>query len=1413
MIKSIRQKLILFLLVTTCTYNATSQNATNNESYGLNKVVPASPNAAALGKYGESPVSLYTGIPSISIPVYEINEGRIKLPITLSYHAGGIRVEEVASWAGLGWSMSGGASITRTVKGLPDEGNPSLMGSGYFNELNDYTVKTVIDSASKSLWWKNQVAYRLTKLRDGEPDIFTVSAGGFSGKFFYSQEEQRFFSVPASNLKIQKIDNPGGGSFYFIVTDEAGLVYTFDVVETNRVFDYYPNISDQEIDFPTSWFLSSITDPVTNKSVSFTYQNVALSYETMKSEVQYYGLDQGYFLQNRNVNINRLSAVRLTNIYFGNGNHIDFITQSSSRQDLVNDKALQYIKVFNGSREIKRVELKHSYFQSANLPEYSADVPNIQTYAKRLKLDSLIEIDPSANVAAKRYAFGYNPYTLPNRLSYAQDLWGFCNGQTNYPSLIPSANFYSGAGYINIPGANRNINPGASQACMLNKIVYPTGGHTEFEYENNTIPYTQDPYDKIQKAYSVSQDPLNPALLLEMPLEVNEPEGHAWITFNVNFDIDNYNAYQPPVPPFVVTIVNTATNTQVVFQEGPFSSLKNIPNGVYTVKVDFTQNPYPNTYAESNIVGYWMGAPPPRNFSLVGGLRIKKMKDFDHITNGYYNVQEYYYTEDNEDALPTGRIRARAFPDEYVVETRPMNSPSNGNVHTCLKRSQYSQYPLSGAGGGIAEYQSVIVIKKGDNTNIKTVVDFFGLADYPDDILAEHDGNMFKPMTLYDHFRGFEKEKREYEFTQTGYKLVKKTKFEYSNLDGVRTKSSFGLTGGWRTPFENVPVEVAGESYLDVGYVPYMGIYKVVSDKLVLTGTVEKSYTKSGEELTHFVKHTINPKNFGISQSISLTSAGDTLIDKITYPLDYTSNLSGHSGWLSGIVGLSNANMNNEVVEKTRFIKKGNTSKLVNAAVTLFNNTLQPGKIVTIDNSALTNYSLSYVANNSLVLDSRLTDKLLFPAYDGNGNILTQQKVNNTPVSYVWGYDNTYPIAEVVNAQNTDIASTSFEPYSAGNWSIGGVPALTAGTPTGQYAYSVSGGLSKSSLSASKVYVVSYWRNTSAGPLSVTGSTTSNGYPRTGQTVNGWTFYEHQVTGVSVVSLTGAGLIDDVRLYPAGAQMTTYTYEPLIGVTSQSDLNSKFVYYEYDGLNRLLLIKDENKRILKQYDYQYQAIPHQNPIWQVTGATRCKPCAGNASYTTNMQQVEERDNNPNSTTYNQTRWTDTGNPGSCTAAAAWTNTTTAVRCKQVGGNITGEQEQEQRDVNPCSSTYNELRWQVIGTSSNCVVPTYAKLTLENEFGGLTRYANVKVSFYEDQACTIPKNVSNLTIKWGQNQYLYNGNEYYYYDYSTSGISGTSYVLGYNLMTYEEGWGHPMYGYYSNYYYYVLLSDPAYVITY
>ncbi|MDR0864448.1 MAG: RHS repeat protein [Candidatus Symbiothrix sp.] len=54
------------------------------------------------------------------------------------------------------------------------------------------------------------------------------------------------------------------------------------------------------------------------------------------------------------------------------------------------------------------------------------------------------------------------------------------------------------------------------------------------------------------------------------------------------------------------------------------------------------------------------------------------------------------------------------------------------------------------------------------------------------------------------------------------------------------------------------------------------------------------------------------------------------------------------------------------------------------------------------------------------------------------------------------------------------------------------------------------------------------------------------------------------------------------------AQVTTFTYKPLVGILTSTDPHGVITTYEYDGFGRLQTIKDENSRAVENHDYHYK---------------------------------------------------------------------------------------------------------------------------------------------------------------------------------------------------------------------------------
>jgi hypothetical protein len=250
-------------------------------------------------------------------------------------------------------------------------------------------------------------------------------------------------------------------------------------------------------------------------------------------------------------------------------------------------------------------------------------------------------------------------------------------------------------------------------------------------------------------------------------------------------------------------------------------------------------------------------------------------------------------------------------------------------------------------------------------------------------------------------------------------------------------------------------------------------------------------------------------------------------------------------------------------------------------------------------NTTLQSYDLNNFAYNSatdqLLLSSTEShptgnaNKLTWNyAYDSKANLIASSMQNDVITSYIWDYNNGLPIAKCENADAGSIAYTSFEADGTGSWSLGSTLRTLAPGVTGSSYYALNSDISRSGMNSGLTYIVSYWTQNGSS-YTVPGTVT--GYPLKGKTVTidnvSWTYYEHKVSGQSTISINGSGYIDEVRLYPSSARMTTYTYRPLVGITSQCDLDNRVTYFEYDVFGRLARTRDMDKNIMKQYDYQY----------------------------------------------------------------------------------------------------------------------------------------------------------------------------------------------------------------------------------
>jgi hypothetical protein len=1289
---------------------------------------PASPNAASLGKFGDVPVNYCTGLPSISIPIYSYNNKSrgLHLNVSLDYHSGGLRLEEKASNVGMNWALDAGGVITREIRGGPDEGgegySPGYWDGGLLPNIADYQANPNMYGTTTG---PANPYFRYNEgMEDSEPDMFTFNFSGRTGKFMIGKNSQVYI-VPQQKIQINR--SYVNGNINFTIVTEDGVQYIFDQIEklvvTKNQATYYVS---------TSWFLTKIIAPFSAGEINFTYSDFSSTYVHKLPQTYYKelccgtgSLDDHSVVTLGDQNNISYQNKRLTQISFPDGIAINFSYYSSDRCDIAGDKALKQIQITDGIiSQTFKLDQSYSFASYSGTEAENMSCAGLTQQDLRLVLHRITEI--SGTVEKPPYIFEYTNLDPPGIFSYAQDHWGFFNGAYSNSSLLPYDGLANaGVGPTgSVDNANRRTNPAYSIAGSLKKIIYPTGGSTEFTFESNDIPVDQNyPVYNYSDASStlsgLNPPPQSNVFTLQKPSSITQTE----------FTFDFSGAGNCVIRASITSLDESVTYAVDLLGPGVGyikHELLTIPPGQYKFKYLYESSQcstgmYVVTLKWVDIIQATLGSK-----EYIGGIRIKKITEYDAINITPFKTREYSYVQ-QDGQTSSGTIRFRPQYSYYFTEI------CNGG-YFCDPQAPQDQCP--GCTGKNGNYRLIT------STPLFTLANTFGspvlytrVEEKFTGTGIDDNGKIIRTYTGYgtQPSGGFPLDGLSPDFMSFPYITPQPADWLYGLLqtETVKDKNSTTthetvnsysllsntLSTAIKENFKGIKVYCRQKAYvtwsvdgcctpgLDQNtfqlnqYFPFSGI-------TYLQSTTETDFGSNGVNLTKTTSYQYDPNYYSVSKIISIDSKGNTVEQRLYYPFNYTIG-----GVLQELVG---ANIITPLVSKEIWQQPAGTSsptKLLGAEINefaKFNNTIiKPYKLHYLQSNQP--LDLSIIGNfdpNQLIRNTTyFKPEIQFDSYDITGNLLTLFKINDHNKSYIWDYNKTFPIALVDNASASDIAYTSFEADGVGNWVFTTSMVINdQTTPSGKKVYQLDDGnysypIAKSGLIPSTNYRVSYWSPNGSKNISGTvGNITS------GKTVNGWTYYEHNVTGVNNLAITGLGKIDEVRLYPKSAQMTTFWLQPLIGLLGQCDANNYITYFEYDGL-RLIRIRDFDKNIVKQFEYHEQLGTSTTPNWQTTGQTRCKPCPANNNYISNVLQNEERDLSPESPTYNQTRWTDVGVSSSCVPQSDWQNTSTPIRCQLNGSNQnTGYQEQEQIDMNPCSATYNQTRWVVVGYNPTVCPP-------------------------------------------------------------------------------------------------------------
>ncbi|MEM7381588.1 MAG: hypothetical protein AAF361_10390, partial [Bacteroidota bacterium] len=532
----------LFLVSITCQAQTNSQDNFYQEE--LNKLVriPNSPEAEAFSKYGDTNVSMYSGTPSISIPLHSINGSEMNLPFTLTYDASGIKVEQLATWVGLGWNLNAGGRITRIANGLPDDyirGNyETINDSHVVNSIESYLANTSKQFASEQAV-KDYFVF-LDKINknfiDAQPDIYKVSAPNLNTTIVFDINDNNMpKSLDNPRIRIDQVYRGNEGNKQITgweITNEDGTKYHFKQTElTKRNGNDTSSNGVISNEYVSSWLLTKIES--SNRKDIFDFEYVSLGYwpqeqlastalratTTILDFVTYYPLNSvaerfgggaGYLVDQAFLSSIKHNSKVVADL--SRGSRMDIVSNGSNAR-LSNIRFYDY----HGST-VKSIRfLNDSYFNNDAIGNSSTSYLDI-----RLKLDGL-EIKGRGSQAYQRYDFEYDrPERLPSRSHKGQDFAGYYNGASN-SVLYPK---YTTGNFV-FEGADREPNSNKAKIGLLKRLWYPTGGYSEFNFEGNLA--------EVSEVNQVTESPL------AIELSADDPSNqHLYLTEDGSLPDDQY---------------------------------------------------------------------------------------------------------------------------------------------------------------------------------------------------------------------------------------------------------------------------------------------------------------------------------------------------------------------------------------------------------------------------------------------------------------------------------------------------------------------------------------------------------------------------------------------------------------------------------------------------------------------------------------------------------------------------------------------------------------------------------------------------------------------------------------------------------------------------------------------------------
>lgn len=1110
----------------------------------LPTLLPASPEPTAFVKAGVGNSNLSTGAATASIPLYTIKIKNFTFPISLSYSTQGLKADEACSRVGHGMLLTATGMVTRSVKGEPDEFAQRLAPPS-----SDLTTDT-----TPLFNFYNQVSTSGSGY-DSQADEFQFNFNGYSGKFVLDNTyHARVTSTGNLKVDVQISVTPGstaGNISLITFTAPDGVKYTFGTnyeitTDTNSLkYSVYKLVTK------TAFFLDRIDLP-TGEYLLFNYTPITITVPT--------GIDQTLKLAS---GAGAETCGTCTSSTFGHGSYTTTLNRV-----VYNSKYLSSIVVSNGitvnlsyatvntQMNDKRVTGLEVVGQKKFTFQYYDVAFTSSSSAPRFFLTTLSDItDPTVPL---NYTFTYDRLSqVPLPISYQQDYLGFYNGNGRTYLIPPSKNS------SNVMDLGfRDPKPDQAKLGTLTQIQYPTGGKEEYFYEANTVlkivpSNTSNATYNLDGAGGGSSGSSSPVVYTNNSITIPYSQTVTLSAYAEDaLPSDGYTA-DPTHHTVSVWIYqgNGLVASRSVLGYQTSSTTVNLAAGTYQFKMQV------DSYTEVGhaSISYSLVSQPVYDTlnAVVPGVRLQKIVYTDPFTSSTHSKYFKYASLSKLNYSSGGGLFPVYVSDNLI---RSYCGDFSAFTTTCLTEIYASNstnlvYTLSGAGSPIY-YPTVIESDDPNFANGGTEYTFYPNDDGSKNLLIIGRSIPYLSGGHYPTLTGVVKIKKMFDQNKA---VVQTEQDDYETFADI---SGMPVSIYVRKNFEPSSNDPGRLDAFDVVSITYENNWTRLKTKTIT------SYA-SGTAFTQVTNYTYGTTVNVLPATVTTTdSKGLELKTENKYPTITVEEPGADPALVSSVNSLLvSKNIISPVIQESSY----RNSTLQQQKRILYKDWFSNGVVLAPEKIQLKE-SASDV----------LHDELIYTQYDTQGNPLNLQKSNDISMVYLWDNILQVPIAEARNTAPSQVAYTSFENNALGNWSITSGATTTTSPFTGTLSFT--GTIQKAiSTTGTYTYVVTLWTSSAIVP-------TMNGTAGTKlRSANGCDLYQWKlpITNSGTITVTGTQ-IDEVRLFPEGAEMQTLTYKPFIGPTSKVDVNNRVTYYTYDNSNRLQLLKDQDGNVIKTFEYHYK---------------------------------------------------------------------------------------------------------------------------------------------------------------------------------------------------------------------------------